>query len=243
MSDFLVYVWRNLINNKEYVGKDEKGGQRQKSHLCCLSRGCMDCSSLLHKAIRKYGLENFSYEILELGFTSRKQLLQAEKEHIMARNSLVPGGYNMLSGDGFYEGSSEKFERILDYIPPKTDLMNYQVIKIRTRNHDKPLWSRNNNLIRELLLRSFPNLKISEKQRQKAGRWARVIYLYYWLGMPHNQIAEEMSIGYGALTSLLRNIRRVGNGTTANKKLRGTRSIGRPRIKERIKNDTITAPM
>lgn len=106
----------------------------------------------------------------------------------------------------------------------------HQIIKVRKREKVIPLWALSDTLTRKFLIEVFPNLKTSEKQRKKAGRWARAIHLYYRLGMPHNQVAEEMPIGYGALRSLLRNIRRAANGLTSDrKKTRGLRPAHRPK--------------
>jgi len=76
-------------------------------------------------------------------------------------------------------------------------------------------WAFNNKRVREILLLAFPNLNINEAQRRKAGRWARVIYLYYRMGLPRQIIEKETRMSEGALKTLLRNINRVAQGLRA----------------------------
>ena len=106
----------------------------------------------------------------------------------------------------------------------------HQILKIRKREKIIPEWSLNDQTLKKLLLQVFPNWKTNKRQHKRAARWVWVIHLYYRLGMPHNQVAEETSIDYDALRSLLRNIRRAANGLQANNgKPRGLRKPGRPK--------------
>ena len=61
-----IYKYTNLINGQCYIGQAIDLQRRRKDHK---TRYCMPSSneynSVLHKAFRKYGLENFSYEIIE----------------------------------------------------------------------------------------------------------------------------------------------------------------------------------
>ena len=55
-------------------------------------------NSILHKAIRKYGPENFKIEVVEEFDEDKKEWQSLEKFYIKELQSLVPNGYNILEG-------------------------------------------------------------------------------------------------------------------------------------------------
>ena len=94
----------------------------------------------------------------------------------------------------------------------------HQILKIRRRERIVPEWALNDDAVRKLLDQAFPDWRVNKLQRRRASRWMWAIHLYHRLRMPHNQVAEEMSIDYRALVSLLRNIKRASRGLKANGK-------------------------
>ena len=54
-----IYQITNLINNKVYIGKTNNIQKRWSNHRCC-----SDPDLVIAKAIKKYGVENFKFEIL-----------------------------------------------------------------------------------------------------------------------------------------------------------------------------------
>ena len=52
---------------------------------------------ILHKAIRKYGMDGFEYTVLHSGKT-REELNELERIEIEDRNTLAPFGYNLKTG-------------------------------------------------------------------------------------------------------------------------------------------------
>jgi len=91
----IVYLITNLINGKKYVGCSvgmlEK---RWKRHLSDAKKGA---PYLLHRAIRKYGSECFTVEVLQVTST-RVEMFEAEMQHISSQGSVIPTGYNMTRG-------------------------------------------------------------------------------------------------------------------------------------------------
>jgi len=81
----IIYKTTNKINNKFYIGKDEKNNPKY-----------LGSGLLLLKAIEKYGKENFIKEILEECFT-RDQLNDREKFWIKELNA-IELGYNLAEG-------------------------------------------------------------------------------------------------------------------------------------------------
>lgn len=91
--DYYVYLWRNKLDGKCYVGKGR--GKRAYSHLR------VDGSSrAFHRALRAYGADNFELSFLATNMRE-KLAFQVEIQVIAALNSIAPNGYNLTpGGDG-----------------------------------------------------------------------------------------------------------------------------------------------
>lgn len=101
MRSYDVYKITNKVNNKVYIGITSKGiSARWKEHLYSAEHGC---PFKLHNAIRKYGRENFSVELLDF-CNSWEELEEKEKFYISEYKSLQDEfGYNMTEGgDGTF---------------------------------------------------------------------------------------------------------------------------------------------
>lgn len=89
-----IYKIINNINSKIYVGKTiYTAEKRYKSHLQQLDDG-----TAIHNAMKKYGVENFSFVILEDNIENKEELSKKEIYWIKTLNSLVPNGYNIAQG-------------------------------------------------------------------------------------------------------------------------------------------------
>jgi len=92
----LIYKATNKINQKSYVGKTELSfSQRKSNHLSDTRRGC---EFAFHRALRKYGEENFLWEIIEDGIKDKTVLDDKERYYIALYESFGPKGYNMSEG-------------------------------------------------------------------------------------------------------------------------------------------------
>ena len=92
----LIYKATNLLNNKSYVGKTEKTfDERKSNHLNDAKR---DKGFAFHAAIRKYGEENFVWEVVEDNIIDEVTLNQKEEHYIALYESFGPKGYNMTKG-------------------------------------------------------------------------------------------------------------------------------------------------
>lgn len=92
-----IYKFENLINHKCYIGQTSNLEDRYKKHMYNIND--LSHQEILYKAFRKYGVENFSYEILEkFDIYSLEQLNKLEQEYIIKYNALIPNGYNMVPG-------------------------------------------------------------------------------------------------------------------------------------------------
>ena len=93
-----LYKITNLINQKVYIGITNDYKRRWANH------GLEN--SAISKAIRKYGKENFKFEVLFKN-VSIEEIDELEKEQIKLHNCLVPNGYNVEKG-GRYNGGEGK---------------------------------------------------------------------------------------------------------------------------------------
>ena len=84
-----VYVIQNKINNKIYIGKSNDPHKRFKDHV--RSKG------YIGNAIKHYGKENFTFQILE-EHPTEQDAFEAEQFFIQYLNSMSPSGYNLNAG-------------------------------------------------------------------------------------------------------------------------------------------------
>jgi group I intron endonuclease len=94
----IVYVITNKVNGKQYVGLDtscDPENHRWKCHINAAARGRSKYP--LHRAIRKYGVKNFTAEIIQHCCTL-KTLNAAERWWIKKLGTKTPNGYNLTDG-------------------------------------------------------------------------------------------------------------------------------------------------
>lgn len=96
---YTIYKAKNLINGKCYIGYTNNWYKRKISHSYAQS------SSIFHKAIRKYGLENFEWSILYQDSDKEHTYNIMEPLYILIYDSYL-NGYNMTTGG---EGQCSRF--------------------------------------------------------------------------------------------------------------------------------------
>lgn len=90
-----LYIIRNIINNKVYIGKTYIGiHERWKTHI----KDSVKCDTKFYRAIRKYGKENFHIDLL--GKYESGVLEQKEIEYIKIYDSYRNGYNSTLGGEG-----------------------------------------------------------------------------------------------------------------------------------------------
>lgn len=94
-----IYCVTNKANGKKYIGKTEEYyiNTRWCKHKISARNGD---KNYFHNAIRKYGEENFRFEVILTNVPS-EELSKKEMELIRKYNTMMPNGYNMtLGGEG-----------------------------------------------------------------------------------------------------------------------------------------------
>jgi group I intron endonuclease len=102
---FGIYCFTNRINNKKYIGQSVNLEERYKSHLRNYNNpNNTSYSGKFYRALRKYGVENFDYEILySENFLSTETLNELEIYYIKLFDSFN-NGYNMNKGGNYTSG-------------------------------------------------------------------------------------------------------------------------------------------
>lgn len=182
-----VYLIRNKVNNKCYIGKSYTIFKRIREHINnSQNHNSNDYNYALSKAIRKYGLDNFEWKIIYKikadDFSNADELLsKKEMQAIKAFNSYINQenscGYNEThGGDGNrkYDFYSNKYDWIakefkngitifrLSKLANISEPEISQILKIRnieTKNNTKET----DDLISKLYLEGKSIKKISEK--------------------------------------------------------------------------------
>lgn len=99
-SKDVIYCYTNKINGKRYIGKTNKSlKNRHKGHMKAVKySGNVSHKQYIHKAIRKYGIENFTLEILHIADEYSIDML--ERHYIYCLNTFAKNGtgYNIASG-------------------------------------------------------------------------------------------------------------------------------------------------
>lgn len=101
----------------------------------------------------------------------------------------------------------------------------HQIVSARTYKRAVPRWTKNDRLIRELLLKTFPKMATDSRQHDSAARWGAVIHLYFRMGYTRSQIAEEIGSTSVKIHGIIRSILRVSKGIRAD----GRGPLGRPK--------------
>lgn len=104
-----IYLIENLINNKKYVGQSKNILARWSGHRYDSKTRDLP----LYRAMRKYGIENFKFSILEE--CSISELSAREDYWMNYYNCFLPNGYNYNKAETHYSNLAipDKYRRII----------------------------------------------------------------------------------------------------------------------------------
>ena len=127
----IIYCYTNLINNKRYIGQTINPEMRYSAHKSNYQNPKnSEYNSLLHKAFRKYGFENFKYEILVQDIDDINILNDLEIYYISKYNNQAPNGYNVEAG-GKNSSKPKTLEHRKKEIWGQAKLTEEEVIELR----------------------------------------------------------------------------------------------------------------
>ena len=154
---FTIYLITNTLNQKPYIGftTEELPERRFSQHIKAARNGSQDH---IHRAFRKHGIENFSFEVVKQGADEEWGLLIEEPYHI-ALYDAFSNGYNMTTGG----------RGILGYRHNK-ETKNAQTLRMRG-NHNA-LGYKHTEAIKHkqsIRMKGVPKIQISCIHCQKTG--------------------------------------------------------------------------
>lgn len=114
-----IYIIKNSINNKVYIGQSKNAAERWLSYIYNATyEAKIDKDvQVIHKAMIKYGIDKFHYEILEYQIQNYDE---REKYWIEFYNSQVPNGYNVSPGGN---GSGVGIKNVSSVFKDETKLL------------------------------------------------------------------------------------------------------------------------
>lgn len=134
-----VYKITNKINNKSYIGSSTRVEKRWQQHKNdAFNPNSEKYNYPLYRAFRKYGIENFTFEILRNDFTSVEQMQEFEHQQILKYNSLTPNGYNQTLKTSSNSIASENTQKYIQRISKKCALVDdaNNILAIYASFHD-----------------------------------------------------------------------------------------------------------
>lgn len=112
-----IYCYENKINHKKYVGQTNNIERRKREHLSASKNENNPAyNTIFHKSIRKYGINNFIFTILEE--CEDEQADQKEIFWIKELNTYYEyqKGYNLTFGGNSYKNISSLDEKLIENI-------------------------------------------------------------------------------------------------------------------------------
>ena len=125
---YVIYKLTNNVTGKAYIGKTLNLPARLRKHKS--DNHCV----LLHRAIKKYGMENFNQEILAES-DDEDDAYRMEESLIIEHKTLKPFGYNLLERDGTHRRLNvESLKKLAKSLQGRNDLEKHKGCFIGTRS-------------------------------------------------------------------------------------------------------------
>lgn len=218
-----IYKYTNKVNGKIYIGQTNNLRLRYNGHKsAAFNEKNGEHNTPLHRAMRKYGVENFDYEmVLELDLEdtdeNREILGKWEQYYIEYYDSKVENGkgYNIKDGGSHGGKYKKEFERILQdskVLKPE-EILEIQDMLVRDASYDE-ITSKFPKLTRTFLSNintgyNFrnPDLNYPLKKEFWYSKFSKEeiqsIKNDIKTGMPYSKISEKYGgISYGYISSI-----------------------------------------
>ena len=139
LSKGIIYCYTNKINGKKYIGQSINPHGRYYNHKSsAYNENAKDYDYPWHRAVRKYGWDNFTYTILDEA-DSIEELNQLEIDYIAYYNTQLPNGYNIEPG-GRNASKPRSEETKIKLMKAHASLTEEEVIYLRNayKNQESP---------------------------------------------------------------------------------------------------------
>lgn len=196
-----IYKITNKINKKSYIGQSVNPILRFEQH-----NYKNDSNSLIHKALKKYGREHFSLQIL--GWY--QDYNEKEKYFIKKYSTLAPKGYNILQGGNeppHYKGEKANGAKLTEQqIKEIKNILKYNWnISIAQISHKYQVSRANIHRINLGIIwfdsvNKYP-LRPSKREIQKQ-KHLQIVRLLQTTKLSHKQIAKKMGCSKSLITMI-----------------------------------------
>lgn len=109
-----VYCFTNKINGKQYIGSTIQAlNIRYNQHIYnATHENAHQYHYPLYKAIRKYGLNNFTFEVIYQGEHEEEEIRLIEADYIHEFNTISPNGYNQTDNTKHPINAVESYQKM-----------------------------------------------------------------------------------------------------------------------------------
>lgn len=180
---YYIYLIHNLINNKVYVGKTNHPVQRWYRHRQS-ALGKAISKFYVHKAMAKYGIENFSFTVFQ-SFENQKDSLLAETYWIkFFKSKDKQFGYNLTDGGEGCAGRKVS-EETREKMREKAIGRKHSAETIKNMSGDNNFHSKlNSEQIQEIRfkynIQKFKLIQLSREYNISERNIARIVYNKQW---------------------------------------------------------------
>ena len=120
-----VYKITNQINQKSYIGSSTRIEKRWAEHKnCAFNPNSNKYNYPLYQAFRKYGVDNFTFEIIKNDFSTIEEMQDYEQQMILKYNALSPNGYNQTIQTSSNNIANENLQKYLTEVSKQCALVN-----------------------------------------------------------------------------------------------------------------------
>lgn len=181
-----IYKITNMINNKIYIGQSKDIQRRWQQHRTeSFNVNCRAYDVIFYRAIRKYGIDNFKFEIIEE--CPEAKLNEREKYWIKFYNTYIKNdnsnGYNMTEGG---ENTSKELEYDIELI---------QKLWLEGKSHQEIMEAIHCN--HSTLTRYLDYLGIDASERRKRSNLYKTKRVYQY-DLDGNYIKSFLSVSEAA---------------------------------------------
>lgn len=140
-----IYLITNKINNKKYVGLTTNSIEIRWTQHKSASLN-IENNTPFYKALRKYGIENFTVESVA-ETSSKEELCKLEQKFIKELDTLNPKGYNLTIGGEFTEFCTETKKQMSDFQKVRQQYMSSEEKQIQTAGIKKYIENKKRPLV------------------------------------------------------------------------------------------------
>lgn len=194
----LIYKHTNKINGKSYIGQTSKTMEvRFEQHV-----KSKNSNSHFHRALRKYGRENFESEILECNIETI-ELSNGREIFWIEYYDSIENGYNMVPGGGCSPGQALKGKTYEEFYGPEIAKEMKENISSHTagRTYEEMYGEEGSKEKRLKMSKSRTGIKMNEEQKKnlRENHWSTKGVKNDWsVQPPHseetkNKITESLN--------------------------------------------------